>query len=138
MLIYRSAISRFGRKRVRGAEIVMADEKKPKGILNIPSIASSHSRPATATPRPTSAAPPIRTQEQLRPLALRIAENADLMQRFRAVIGSEDQERASEVSDEIRRFAQGLDSSVTFSEGTRIVVILMGIVGHPKGRVSRD
>ena len=72
----------------------------------------------------------MRTQEDLRPLALRISENAELMQRFRAAIGSEDEDQAREVLYEVTAYAQSLDPSITGPEGTRVVVVLMNIVGH--------
>jgi hypothetical protein len=110
----------------------MADEKKPTGILRIPTITPSRSRVETS--RPIAPILPMKTEDELRPLVLRIVENADLMQRFRAVIGCDDQERGRQMIDEIRKFAQTLDPTVTFSDGTSIAVILMGIVGHPKAR----
>ena len=54
------------------------------------------------------------------------------MQRFRAAIGSEDKKRGSKIIDDITKFAQGLDASVTGPEGTQIAVVLMKMVGHPE------
>jgi hypothetical protein len=107
----------------------MADEGKPKAVLNIPVFTPLSTRSQEAIRRPT----PMRTQEELMPLAMQVAKNADLMDRFRAVIGSEDKGRASEMIDEVTRFAQSLDASITVPEGTRIVVVLMNVVGHQRG-----
>jgi hypothetical protein len=78
----------------------------------------------------------MRTLEELAPLAMRIAQNAELMDRFRAVAGSDDKTRAMEMIDEITRYAQSLDQSISFSEGTRVVVALMKIVGHSEGEAN--
>jgi hypothetical protein len=78
----------------------------------------------------------MRTTEELEPLALRIAENAELMHRFRAVFGSEDRYRGEAIANEIATYARTLDSTVTHPEGTRIVVILMNLVGHPKANTN--
>jgi hypothetical protein len=110
-------------------ELVMADEEKPKAVLNIPAFTPARTRAQTAA----HLSMPMRAQEELTRIALRLAENADLMQRFRAVIGSEDKERAGEMIDEVTRLAQSLEPSITVPEGTLIVVALMKMVGHPKG-----
>ena len=78
---------------------------------------------------------PMRTQEELTPIALHVATNAELMVRFRDVIGSEDKERASKLLDEVTTCARNLDATITVSEGTRIVVLLMKMVSHPNGNV---
>jgi hypothetical protein len=109
---------------------LMADEEKPRAELRIPAF-----QPVPAQTRmPSSPAKPMRTQEELTPLALRVMENAELIQQFRAVIGSEDRQRADDVIDQITRYAQSLDSSITVPEGTRIVVVLMNLVGHPRAK----
>jgi hypothetical protein len=74
----------------------------------------------------------MRTPEELAPIVERVASNPILMQKFLEVRGSDDKVRASAVIDEITRFAQSLDPSVTHSEGTRITVMLMQLVGHPR------
>lgn len=70
------------------------------------------------------------------PLALRVAENTALMQRFRAVMGFGDKGLGWDVMEEITRFAQSVDPSITPSDGTTIALILMKIVSHPKGEID--
>jgi hypothetical protein len=111
----------------------MADKEKPRATLNIPVSAPSHKQ----AQMPARPAKPMKTQEELIPLASRIAENAALMQRFRAVIGSEDKEQGLRVIDEVTKYAQSLDPSISVPEGTSIVVLLMNLVGHP-GDASND
>jgi hypothetical protein len=106
----------------------MSEEKKLKATINIPAFKpAQHQQPL----KPSS---PMRTQKELTPLAHSIAQNDAIMRRFRAVIGSEDKTRATEMIDEITKFAQNLDPSITTAEGTRIVVILMSLAGQPQGR----
>jgi hypothetical protein len=75
----------------------------------------------------------MRRAEELTPLAVRIAENADLVQRFRAVVGCDDRERASKMMDEVREYAQTLDPSISDVEGARIVLVLLNILGPFEG-----
>jgi hypothetical protein len=78
-------------------------------------------------PRNDAALPPskpMRTQEELAPLAEKVAGNAELVKRFRAVIGSDDKVRVSAMIDEVRQFAQTLDPTVSHPEGTRIALLL--------------
>jgi len=72
-----------------------------------------------------------RTQAELEPIARRVAENTTLMQQFRAAIGSENRDRAREVSEAVGRYAQELDPTITYDEGTNIVLTLMKMVGPP-------
>jgi hypothetical protein len=53
------------------------------------------------------------------------------MQQFRAAIGSENRDLAREVHDAVTRYAQELDPTITYDEGTNIVLTLMKMVGHP-------
>jgi hypothetical protein len=73
----------------------------------------------------------MRTQEQLAPIVQLVAKNAELMQQFREVIGSDDKERAGAVVDEIERFARSVDPTITHVDATSITVLLMKMVGHP-------
>jgi hypothetical protein len=113
------------------AEAAMADEQKRRlTIIEIPKPAKTtptSGEPLPSNPRRT------RTMEELRPLALRVTENPSLMERFHSAFGSGNKKLASEVTDEITRFVQGLDPSVTASEGAGIVVVLMKIAGLPEG-----
>jgi hypothetical protein len=72
-----------------------------------------------------------RTQEELEPIARRVAENTTLMQQFRAAIGSENRDLAREVSEAVARYAQEFDPTITYDEGTNIVLTLMKMVGNP-------
>jgi hypothetical protein len=114
-------------------EAVMVDQDKPKPKI----VLGGHTkggpiRASTELPTPK----PTRSQEELKLLALRVTENAALMQRFHSVIGSDDKARASEVMDEITRYVQSIDPSISVSEGTTIVVLLMKIVGLIKGEID--
>jgi hypothetical protein len=104
----------------------MADEEKPTVELHLPAFGPV----STQAQMPSRPSKPMRTQEELTPIALQVAENLVLMRQFQAAIGSEDKQLAGEVVDQITRHAQSLDSSITGPEGTRIVVILMNLVGH--------
>jgi hypothetical protein len=46
-------------------------------------------------------------------------------------IGSENRHLAREVHDAVTRYAQELDPTITYDEGTNIVLTLMKMVGHP-------
>jgi hypothetical protein len=111
----------------------MVGDEKPRGTIVI------HQRPRGASasdaplPREIVARKPSRTTEELEPLAKRVAENAPLMERFRAVVGSQDGQRAADATQEVRTYAQELDPTVTFSEGTRIALILLN---HLKGPIA--
>jgi hypothetical protein len=80
-----------------------------------------------------------RTEKELEPIAIRVAENAVLMQRFRAACGSENRDLVREVMAEVTRYAQELDPTIIFQEGTTIVVILAKMVGHfPAPRPEKE
>lgn len=119
--------------RSAATEPAVADEgkSKPKIILGGHTNDAS-TRASTELPKPK----PLKTQEELTPLASRVAENAALMQRLRAVIGSGDKSLGWDVMEEITRYAQSLDPSITPSDGTTIVLILMKTVSHPKGEID--
>jgi hypothetical protein len=106
----------------------MADDRETEAIIRIPAFKPAREQ----SQQPLKWSKPTRAQRGLVPIALRIPKNVDLMRRFRAVIGSEDKERASKMIDEVRSFAQGLDASVTHPEGARTVVVLMKMVGYPE------
>ena len=65
-----------------------------------------------------------RTEKELEPIAIRVAENDALRQRFCAACGSENRDLAREVTLAITRYAQELDPTITFDEGTTIGMIL--------------
>ena len=107
----------------------MADEKKPMGRL----ILVSGSKPGPQNPPPTlPPRMPMRTQEELTPVAQRVLENVALMQRFRSAVGSDDEPRVRAVIDEVRNYAQTLDPTITYAEGARIAFVLGMMIGHFK------
>jgi hypothetical protein len=53
-----------------------------------------------------------RTEKELQPIAMQVSGNTELMQRFRAAIGSQSRAQAAEVSKDITEYAQKLDSSI--------------------------
>src|SRR5262245_40274923 len=69
-----------------------------------------------------------RSAEELESISGRVAENAALMERFRAARGSGNEALGRDIMDEVVRYAQSLDPTINYSDGTRIVVILMKIM----------
>jgi hypothetical protein len=110
----------------------MADRDKPRGIA----IGRGNFRGTLAPGGPPRLEgiqhKQSRTEKELEPLASRVAENAALMQQFRASIGSENRELVREVNQAITRYAQELDPTITFHEVTNIIVALLKRVGHFK------
>jgi hypothetical protein len=109
------------------AEDGMADRDKPRRIAVGWQSERSTSAPDLPLERFRSNS---RTEKELEPIAARVAENAALMQRFRASLGSENRDLVREVNGEVTRYAQELDPTITFDEGTTIVVALLKMVGH--------
>ena len=113
----------------------MADEDKPRIILVTPT--KKVEAPTQPSPlRPKSV--PLRSEEELKALASRIAENSELMQRFRSVVGSNDERLTGRVMHEIREYAQSLIPSVTFSEGTRLALALLNSLGPVRDENDPD
>jgi hypothetical protein len=114
------------------AEDGMADRDKPRGIA----IGRGDLRGTIAPDVPPRVEgiqrQRSRTEKELEPIAIRVAENAALMQRFRGAVGSENRELARDVRHEVTRYAQQLDPTITYDEGTTIVVALLKMVGHFK------
>jgi hypothetical protein len=109
------------------AEAVMADEDQRKIYIvketgAIPQTPGSSAQPTTRTA--------VRTDEELRPLAQRIVENPELILQFRAAIGSNDEDQTAKAMHKVREYAQSLDPSVTFREGTRLVLLLLKMLGY--------
>jgi len=73
-----------------------------------------------------------RTAKELEPIAEQVAENAAVMERFRAAIGSNNNALGREVMDEVTEYAQKVDPTISVSEGTRITAILLRKLGHFK------
>jgi hypothetical protein len=120
---------------LRSPETLMSDDKKPKLIdrsgrldeAQLPRSDTPLQRPGPETPLHPRR--PMRTQEELTPIAHKLLDDAGLMQRFREMIGSEDRERARAVFDEVTHVAESIDPTITYSEGTRLVVVLMKLIG---------
>ncbi|HET7021479.1 MAG TPA: hypothetical protein VFI58_12260 [Xanthobacteraceae bacterium] len=112
----------------------MDDRDKPRGIA----IGRTRRRSSSAPDLPLDhfRRKRSRTQEELETIARRVAENTTLMQQFRAAIGSENRDLARQVSEAITRYAQELDPTITYDEGTNIVLTLM--VGHPSKQLGLD
>jgi hypothetical protein len=47
------------------------------------------------------------------------------MERLRAALGSGNEALGRDIMDEVTRYAQSLDPTIAYSDGTRIVVTLM-------------
>jgi len=62
--------------------------------------------------------------DELKPLAKQVADNPIIMQRFEQARGSDNEELARQVVDEIRNYAQSLDPTISYVEGATIVLLL--------------
>ncbi|HLG79646.1 MAG TPA: hypothetical protein VKY22_01425 [Bradyrhizobium sp.] len=70
----------------------------------------------------------MRSIEELGPIARQISSDRELLRRFAEVMGSEDEDRARAMVDEVRRVAQALDPSISYAEGASVSLALMEIV----------
>src|ERR1700754_123383 len=109
--------------------IAMADEEKTRIILVTPT--KKVDVPTQPSPLRSKSAP-LRSEEELKALARRIAENSEWMPRFRSAVGSNDERLTGRVMHEVREYAQSLDPGVTFSEGTRLALALLNSLGPVK------
>jgi len=76
-----------------------------------------------------------RPEKELEPIAIRIAENAALMQRFRVAIGGAKNSRlVRDVMADVRSAAQELDPRILYEEQTTVIALLTKMVGHPGGQ----
>ncbi|MGA2291654.1 hypothetical protein [Bradyrhizobium sp.] len=62
--------------------------------------------------------------------------NLELMRRFRDVMGSDDEDRARAMVDEVRNFARTFDPTITYPEGATISVILMKMTRDQRGETE--
>ncbi|MGJ5137636.1 hypothetical protein ACQR1V_06590 [Bradyrhizobium oligotrophicum] len=107
----------------------MIDQERPRFVLRILSGPAVNGAKAEATPsEETVARRFIRSREELRPLAIELVRNAELVKRFWVVRGSDNEELASQFIDEVAQRAQKIDSNVTYADAARITVILMEIL----------
>jgi hypothetical protein len=90
--------------------------------------------PQSKEPKPLGKPLRLRELDELLPLAKLIGENAELMGRLRAAAGAENKELARNVIDEITRYAQTLDPSVTTVDGNSLTIILMKMIRHTGAR----
>jgi hypothetical protein len=111
----------------------MPDRNKPRGTVIVRGRPSSSTQDA-AMPFEKAQRKRSRTESELQSIVIRVSQNAALMQRFRSTFGSENRDLAREVSQEITRYAQELDSTVTFDEGTTIVLALLKMAGLSSDR----
>ena len=77
-----------------------------------------------------------RIEKQLIPIADRVEENIELMQRLRATIGSENRALARQAILDVTRYAQTLDPTISVPEGTTVTVILLKKIGHFKESIE--
>ena len=112
----------------------MPHGKPPKGIIKIP---STPGETKTSCEPPPLRREPMRSLEQLTPLARKVALNQELMQRFRDVMESEDEDRARAMVDEVRNFARTYDPAISYPEGATITVILMKIIRDERGEIEK-
>jgi hypothetical protein len=71
-----------------------------------------------------------RPEAELEPIAMKIAQNAEIMERFRAAFGSNDQKLVGQLTRDVIAFAQGLDPTIDHSEGVKVVTALMKVLGY--------
>jgi hypothetical protein len=121
--------------RLQTESTVVADEK-PRGVIVIRQ--TPRRAPASDEPMPFERIPHKRSRntDELEPLAKRVAENSALMERFRAVVGSNDEQRAADITQEITKYAQELDPNVTYDEGTSIALVLLNSLDLKRGRTN--
>jgi hypothetical protein len=105
----------------------MADEDKRKIHIVKPTRTTAEKPQGSKQPAKQTL---VRTDEELRPLAQRIVENPELILQFRSAIGSNDEDRTAKAMHKVREYAQSLDPSVTFREGTRLVLLLLKMLGY--------
>ena len=110
----------------------MADRDKPRRIAV--GCQSERSTSALDLP-PEYFRSKSRTEKELEPIAIRIAENAALMQRFRVAIGGAKNSRlVRDVMADVRSAAQELDPRILYEEQTTVIALLTKMVGHPGGQ----
>lgn len=66
-----------------------------------------------------------RRMEELKPIADKVAQNAELMDKLRSAIGSEDDDRAQKIIYEIALYAHRFDASFGLLEGSRIALMVL-------------
>lgn len=102
----------------------MADNEKPTGQAIIHDVQRSIPRAEQSPPPPMRPQVRDRFGDELKPLAKRVADNPDIMRRFEQARGSDNEDLAREVVDEIRNYARSLDPTIGYVEGATIVLLL--------------
>jgi|SRR5579883_102534 len=110
--------------RLRKTAAVTSDDRPRSRILRIP----SPGEPKTTLELPPLRRSSMRSIEELGPIARQISSDRELLRRFAEVMGSEDEDRARAMVDEVRRVAQALDPSISYAEGASVSLALMEIV----------
>ena len=112
----------------------MVEEREPKRIVVCPSTPERRtpSEPVAGRPwaifRSARSARGRRSRPELILIAEQIVQNVALMERLRAVIGSNNKELGRAVMSEVTQFAREIDPSINQSEGVGIIVILAEII----------
>ncbi|WP_316229199.1 hypothetical protein [Bradyrhizobium sp. SZCCHNR1070] len=108
----------------------MSDQDRPKSTIHISNIRQPVPQKTDVKlgSNKTVSRREIRSREELMPLADKIAQDATVVDRFRRVQGSDDEQLASQFIGEIARIAQTLDSNITQTDAARITVLLMEIL----------
>jgi hypothetical protein len=112
----------------------MVEERESKRIVVGPSTPERRtpSEPVAGRPwaifRSARSARGRRSKPELISIAEQIVQNVALMERLRAVIGSNNKELGRTVMSEVTQFAREIDPSINESEGVGIVVILAQII----------
>ena len=101
-----------------------ADNRPQRGTLKI----TFAETPKGMRELPPIEGEPFRPLKELEPVARQILLDRSLVQRFRDVVGSENDDRCREMVDEVRRIAQSIDPSISYSEGAIVTLCLMQIL----------
>jgi hypothetical protein len=101
-----------------------SDNRPQKGTLKI----TSAETPKAIRELPPIEGEPFRPLRELEPVARRILLDRSLVQRFRDVMGSQNDDRCREMVDEVRRIAQSIDPSISYPEGASVTLCLMQIL----------
>jgi hypothetical protein len=104
-------------------EAKMPKREEPKGVLKILGSGPEISRDTPLLlPRE-----PMRSADELRPLAKQIAANAGLIRSFQKNVGKDDEDRARNFINEVRNYAHSIDPALTYAEGAHLALLLTEI-----------
>jgi hypothetical protein len=74
-----------------------------------------------------------RKTEEVKSIADKVAQNTELMERLRSILGSGDRDLASEIINQISIYAQRFDPTFGLAEGTEIAMMLVQRLHESKG-----